>query len=342
MQDIRLIATDLDGTIIGSAVELPLYTTFRDKLNELRRSHNTVWAVCTGRSLKAFRRFFTPMWIMGAAPDFVIVRHAYIYGLTRFGYIPHLFWNLKIRYLLWSSYANTRKAIDQWHGMIAHFSTGVTTVKKAKDRLWLRFTSEEAATVVAEMLKEKVKPYHHLQVFKYLMEVDVRPVPYTKGLAVSELAQHLGLDRDQILAIGNGHNDISMLDGKTAGLTGCPANSDAEVIEVVHRSGGHIAKGDSLAGVMEILDAFTTGTVKSDMPADWEDPTHCPNSRHRRPDRPRSSGPRGVNPWVVAATVYTILLVFAVYLKFPFSGWIAKPYWVFLRAIVKLVLWFTG
>lgn len=342
MQDIRLIATDLDGTIIGSANELPLYTTFRDRIRELRRRNHATWVVCTGRSLRAFRDFFTPMRMMGVVPEFVIVRHAYIYGLTQFGYMPHLLWNLKIRYLLWHSYANTRRVVDEWHDMICHFSSGVTTVKKGKDRLWLRFDSEEAAASVAEILKEKVKPYHHLQVFKYLMEVDVRPVPYTKGLAVSELAQHLGLDRDQILAIGNGHNDISMLDGQTARLTGCPANSEAEVVEVVHRAGGHIAARNSLAGVMDILNAYQTGAVKSDLPADWEDPTHCANSRNPRAAKHADRRPPGVSPWVLVATSYTVLLVFAIYVGFPFSSWIAKPYWLLLAGIEKLVLWFTS
>jgi HAD superfamily hydrolase (TIGR01484 family) len=342
MQEIRLIATDLDGTIIGSANELPLYTIFRDRINELRRRYNAIWVVCTGRSLHAFRDYFTPMRMMGAVPDYVIIRHAYIYSVKSFGYLPHLFWNLHIHYLLWLSYFNTREAINEWHEMVSHFSSGVTTVKKGKYRLWLRFDSEESASSVAAMLKEKVKAYHHLQVFKYLMEVDVRPVPFTKGLAVSELAQHLGVSRDRILAIGNGHNDISMLDGKTAGLTGCPANSEAEVVDVVHQAGGHIASRNSLAGVLEILQAYMTDAVKSDLPIDWEDPTQTANSRTRRSIQHRDKMPLGVNPWMLGVAVYTVLLVFAIYVPFPLSSWIAKPYWLLVAMLERFASWLTG
>ena len=34
--DIRLIATDLDGTLIGSANEFPLYNTFRERVDQLK------------------------------------------------------------------------------------------------------------------------------------------------------------------------------------------------------------------------------------------------------------------------------------------------------------------
>jgi len=337
MQKIQLIATDLDGTIIGSARELPLYVPFRDRVNELRRQYDTAWVICTGRTLGTFREFFTPMRMMGSVPDFVIVRHAYIYGLTRFGYMPHLFWNLQIRYLLSMSDFNTQEAINEWEEQVCHFSTGVTTVKKRRDRLWLRFDCDEAAVVAADMLREKIRPYHHLQIFKYLREVDIRPVPFTKGLAVSELAQHLGIASDHVLAIGNGHNDISILDGRTAKLTGCPANSEPEVIEVVHRAGGHIASENSLAGVLEILDAYMTDTVKSDLPATWKNPSTLPNDRPQRTDRHRKKRPPLMNPWLVGAMTYVVLLALASFSLIPLSRWIMWPFTFTFGLIEKLV-----
>ena len=279
---------------------------------------------------------------MGSVPDFVIVRHAYIYGMTRFGYMPHLLWNLRIRYLLLMSDFTTRDAINEWEEQLSHFSTGVTTVKKRRDRLWLRFDSDEAAVVAADMLREKVRSYHHLRVFKYLKEVDVRSVPFTKGLAVSELARHLGINRDAILAIGNGHNDISMLDGGIAGLTGCPANSEPEVIEAVHRAGGHIAAGNSLAGVIEIMDAHMTDTVKSDLPATWESPTTASNDAPQRSHQHREKTSRKMNPWLIGMMVYVTLLAMASLNLLPLSRPIMKPFSILERLIEKLVLAIMG
>ena len=49
-----------------------------------------------------------------------------------------------------------------------------------------------------------------------------------------------------------------------------------------------------------------------------------------------------MSPWVLAASTYTVLLVFAIYVGFPLSGLVAKPYWLLLAAVEKLVLWITS
>lgn len=325
--DIRLIATDLDGTLIGHIDQLPLYTTYREALESIRRENGTVWVVCTGRTKHSFMAFFTPMRQFGITPDFVILRHAYIYGLTAFGYFPHAFWNAHIRHLIWKDRLNAHSAINRWHGIITRSATRVKTLEKKKNRLCMRFYTEDSAEAAEAMLREEIKPYMHLKVFRYAKDVDVREVPFTKGLALAALAKRLHVEPDRILAIGNGHNDLSMLDGAVAKLTGCPANSDAEVMEAVRASGGHIAKEHSLAGVVEILDAYTNGTVCSDLPANWQDPSSRRNPRPPERSRPRQSHQvRASSVCLVIGVVYAILVLLATYDLLPFGqGVVMKP-----------------
>ena len=340
--DIRLIATDLDGTLIGSASELALYTAFRDRINDLRRTNDVVWAACTGRTLRSFRSFFRPMRMMGLVPDFVIIRHAYIYGMTMFGYMPHLLWNLHINYLLWLDRFAVKRAINEWLKTLIGGCWGITTVRRKKDRVRLRFDSAQSARVGADLLREKVRDYRQLRVFEYLGEVDVRPVPHTKGLAVTELARHLGIGSENILAIGNGHNDISMLEGDVAGLTGCPANSEAEVIEVVHRSDGHIASKRSLSGVMEILDAYMTGSVRSDLPDKWNHrlQRHNPESTRSLRDDDKPGNVAGL--WLAIVVVYAVLVVFASFDLLPFSGIVMMPFSWLVSLILRVMGLFRG
>jgi HAD superfamily hydrolase (TIGR01484 family) len=341
MAMIRMLACDLDGTLIGSANEFPLYNNFREKINDLRRTNNIIWVACTGRSLSSFRDFFSPMRMMGIMPDYVIVNHAYIYVIGKYGYMPHLLWNLRIRYLIWASQLYVSEAIDEWHEMITAVSLGVSTIRRKKDRLCLRFDSEESATVAAELLKERVKPFRHLQVFKYLMEVDVRSVPFTKGLAVSELASHLKIPASEILVIGNGHNDISMMYRNIAHHVGCPANSEDEVIETVHNVGGHIAKSRSLGGVLEILEAYQTGTVCSDLPADWVPPTKRYNPSLGRSPKERRKKVHAGKIWLLIIVLYVVLTVFATFHLIPFvSDLIAKPFKLFLKLVEKILIFF--
>jgi hypothetical protein len=199
--------------------------------------------------------------------------------------------------------------------------------------------------VVASLLQDKASDFQHLKVFRFGNEVDVRSIPYTKGLSLMELARHLNIGPGHILAMGDGHNDISMFDPEVALHTGCPANSETEVIEAVHRAGGHVASKSSLEGVIEILDAYETDSVRSNLPEDWP--------RAAAFDRPSSNGMaagthhesrRGVLFRFVlcAVAAYVVLLVFASFRAIPFSEAIMGPCnWLVERVgdLVGRILW---
>ncbi|MBN2301218.1 MAG: HAD-IIB family hydrolase [Lentisphaerae bacterium] len=337
MADIRLIATDLDGTLIGSVNEFPLYAEFNARINEMRKENGLLWVACTGRNFRSYREFFSPMRVMGVMPDFIIISHAYTYSRTAFGYMPHFLWNVHIRYQMWINELAVRDAINEWYDMITGVALGVVTIRKQHNRLWLRFDSEDSANVVMDLLRERVKPFGHLRVFKYKKEVDVRSVPFTKGLAVSALAKHLNLDREHILAIGNGHNDISMLDGRVAAMVGCPSNSEAEVMRVVHEFGGHIASKRALGGVLEVMDAYAANSVRSELPDAWEDPEKGYNPRAKP-----SHGHKHHSRWllfllIVGVITYMALLAFASLDLIPYvSGLIMKPFNLFFAIVNKI------
>jgi hydroxymethylpyrimidine pyrophosphatase-like HAD family hydrolase len=339
MANIRLIATDLDGTLIGSTNEFPLYNKFREQVNSLRRENNAVWAACTGRSLRSFRQFFAPMFMMQIVPDFVIVRHAYIYGLSRLSvipYRPHLIWNIRIRYLLWVNQLCAKDAIDEWYHMIRTAFPQLQSIRKSSTRLRIHLDSEEAASSAAELLTEKAMPYKHLQVFRYLSEVDVMSIPFTKGLALSELAAHIGVPPEHILAVGNGHNDISMMEANVAGMTGCPSNSEVEVMEAVHSRKGHIAEDPALAGVMEIIDAHTQDNIRSELPKDPIERTGRKQPKIRKPSSQKKKREIVSQLLLAAAVAYAVLTVFASFGLVPMSGIIMKPYYMLVRVVQKI------
>ena len=347
MPEIKLIATDLDGTLIGNANEFPLYDEFRDRLEAYKAKYGTIWVACTGRSLKSFLHFFSPMATLDLKPDYVILRHAYIYRLTRFGYRPHYAWNFFIHYHIWSSKLYLREALNEWHRMITGMSEGVTTVYHRSNRLCLRFSTEEAAEAAAQLLTKKAKEFKHLRVFQFLQEVDIRTVPFTKGLALGELADHLKIHSGHILAMGNGHNDISMLDGVVAKYTGCPENAEVDVMSVVHGSGGHIASKKILAGVNEILDAYLSDNVNSELP-EWWSPTRQqrnPRSAHRMmnhpPKKPKKRRPQVTAGWLAILIIYAGLLVFASFGLIPFSDTILKPFTFLMGLVERMMMFFA-
>ena len=341
---IRLIATDLDGTLIGGDADLARFTEFNQRLDLLRERFGAQWVVCTGRSLHSFENVLGPMRAMGLSPEHAVIRHAYLYGIGRGGYWPHFIWNLGIRFQIWSGSLYLRGAIREWHRMVRRMSDKVTTVYHRHNRLCLRFRTDEEAEAAAELLRQKASVFKHLRVFLYMLEVDVRTVPFTKGMAIGELADRLGVKPSEILAIGNGHNDISMLDGTVAAFTGCPANAEVDVMDTVHRSGGHVATARGIAGVIEVMDAYLGDAVNSELP-EWWVPTRQqknPRSAGRRMNHPRhrKNSPANTSGMAMRLGIlagYTILLVFASFGLIPFSGLIIKPFTLVARLIEWLI-----
>lgn len=336
---IDLIAVDLDGTLIGPVNEFYLYPSFRDKLKELRGNGLRVWLVCTGRPFRGFKEVFTPMSMMGLEPDYVIVSHAYIFERTRFGFIPHLFWNLRIFFLQWLGQLYAREAVSEWHKMVVITTPKVKTLSKRRGSLRVSFESEESAILAAGVLREKINNFRHLRIFRYRNEVDVRSVPFTKGLAVSELCSHLGVQPENVLSIGNGHNDLSMLSSKVSGMSGCTANSDPELTEFIHDQGGHVSRKKSLAGVIDVLDAYIHDKVDSSLPDGWVYSTEAENPIPHRPRRPHKKKKyEPLTVLVLTMAVYSVLMVFANYNLIPFvSKYILLPIKIATKIFEKLL-----
>jgi hypothetical protein len=274
---------------------------------------------------------------LNVQPDYVIVGHAYIYSAEKGRYRPHRIWNWEIRWHAWHDWQSLGGMIRSWEKMISDGRMGVETVKRDRRRLWLRFETQDTALWAASVLEDLAKSFRHLKVFRYQREVDVRAVPFTKGLAVAELGRHMGITTDGILAIGDGYNDISMLTPTVAGMTGCPINSAPEIIEQVHKIGGHIARSPSLEGVVEILDAHIEGKVSSELPKQWIPPPDLANpSTSKSPRKRHIKLSKLKKPLLLAACLFSVYMVLVSFYwkSMPFGRRLIKPYEEFARWVI--------
>ncbi len=336
---IRMLVTDADGTLLGQKPEFELFRAFRLKINDLRHVRGAVWVVCTGRGLRSFNRVFRPMRVFGIEPDFVIARHASIYERSRWGYWPHWLWNARVLWLEWRDKLEVRRALPLIRRAVLSRNPFAHVAFFNRQRICFRFDDEGATQFGADIIREEAKPFKYLQVFQFPGEVDVRTVPFTKGLAVAELARHLEVGEDRILAIGDGHNDISMMEMNARCRTACPGNAAPEVMEVVHRTGGHIAKERSLAGVVEILGAYETGRICSDLPPglheirDEGNPVGTPHHSARSRDRMTGF-------LLFLGVLYTTTLVLASFgLMGPLGQVVLRPYHMLLARLEPLILY---
>lgn len=319
LETLGMFVTDVDGTLLGNRSSFDQCQLFRRHINVLRDKYGVKWVICTGRSLRSFLHVFRQMIMLGIVPDYVITRHAYIYERKRYGYVPHAIWNIRVRWLQWIHEWRVRRAIPRMGRAMLRKNPFARVAYRNRFRISFQFEDEGAARFGLEIVRDLAKATRYLQVFEYPTEVDVHAIPFTKGLAVSEMARHIGISAGRILVVGDGHNDISMMTPEVARWTSCPVNAAPEVVLTVHRTGGHIASERSLAGVLEILKAYESGVLNHQLPASCAEDGERGGASlpHHRPSKD-GFGIRGV--LIVALSIYVVLLVLAQFGLLPGGG----------------------
>lgn len=335
LNELGMFVTDVDGTLLGHRAGFDQCQGFRQHIDRMRDVYGVKWVICTGRSLRSFKKVFRPMMMLGVMPDYVIARHAYIFERKKHGYLPHIIWNMRVRWLQWVNEWKVSRAIPRMARAMLKKNPFSRVAYRNRHRITFQFEDEGAARFGTGIVKEEARATRYLQVFEHPCEVDVHAIPFTKGLAVSEMARRLGVPAGKILVVGDGHNDISMMVPEVARWTSCPVNAAPEVIEAVHKTGGHIASDRSLAGVLEILSAYEKGELRSQYPASWvEGGDGTGGLPHRRQAKERF-GIRGL--LMVGLSLYVVLLVLASFGLIPDGGKLIRPFHRLIDLILSVV-----
>ena len=74
-----------------------------------------------------------------------------------------------------------------------------------------------------------------------------------KGNILREFTGKTGYARENVIAVGDQFNDLTMLNGNAAGMVGCPGDSIPEVIEIVRGANGYVAQAEGPLGTIEVI-----------------------------------------------------------------------------------------
>ncbi|MEY2440155.1 MAG: hypothetical protein QOI34_1540 [Verrucomicrobiota bacterium] len=254
-QKIQLISTDFDGTLVCRTGEPALHLPCMELIRELQRE-GTVWAINTGRSVDLLESglldFSFPF-----RPDFILTSERDVFrpGANGSKWEPFGDWNARCArehaVLFTSASAVLTEVID-----FVNQSTKARIIYEAEGPAGLIATSEDEMDRLTEFIdraRAKQPQFHYQRNTVYLRFCHA---DYHKGAALAELARLLDVPRERIFAAGDHYNDISMLDGRFAGLPSCPANAIAEVKDAVRLGSGYVAETEFGAGVYEALRHF--------------------------------------------------------------------------------------
>lgn len=256
MARIALLATDYDGTLAqGPVVEVAHFAAFRQRLRLLRQRDRTRWAIVTGRHAPLIPIIREVLLLHGLAPDFMVMEDACIYRRHGMRYWPYWLWNAGIGRRRRSQLLRHRERVRALAAEVAwQYPDATNLARERAIDFWFAFATEADARNVEQRLFAEFAGLPEFFVFRWECEVCLAPTAGTKGEAVARVARACGVAADHVLAIGDGQNDLSMLDGRVARHVACVANATPEVKDIVHRAGGLVAAGEGMVGVLEALD----------------------------------------------------------------------------------------
>lgn len=238
MPDIRLIAMDMDGTLLNSQQQLTSGTV--DALRKAQKQGIKL-ALCSGRPAGDLAIFSLENGLEDVA--FLSLNGTYcLENLLAKPFCNHVMSEklladtlavIQEEEMAFCCYAQNRLVIFPKNGENEKtFFLNHTEGLLAPEVLWgekgLERVLDQGVNKIIpfakdqeswERAREKLLKVEGLDVStSWPLDFELMPLPYGKGTAVSELAQHLGLNASQVMACGDYDNDIGMIEWAEYGV----------------------------------------------------------------------------------------------------------------------------
>jgi len=250
---IRLLSTDFDGTLVGWEDQGTRgCDALWDALGALRRDEGVLWAINTGRTLDFTLQGLDELDVP-VRPDYLLTMERDIHRPDDAGrWVAFGGWNEAC------ALAHAR-LFEEAADLLAEIVHSIerdgcaTLIRQDNLPVGLVAADDDAmdrvlARIDAVRVRLPMLDYQRNRVWLRFSHA-----AYHKGSTLGELGRLLGLDRDQIFAVGDQHNDLSMLDGRHARHVACPSNSVDPVKNTVRAAAGHVAGRPYGEGVLEAL-----------------------------------------------------------------------------------------
>jgi HAD superfamily hydrolase (TIGR01484 family) len=256
-----VLAFDFDGTLHDPAGQPPVPGEFFEEINKLHRERAIVWGINTGRSLPQMVEGFNES-NFPFLPDWLVAREREIYFPGVDGrWLPHAAWNRTCAQHIRSLFKSSRKLLESIRHQIEETTGAHWLAMDGEPAGIIARTDEEMDWIVGKItLLTRDEPQLSWQRNSIYLRFGHRD--FQKGSSLSEVARHYSLGATRCFAIGDSHNDLSMLDPRHAAMLACPGNAVAEVKQHVVANGGYVAAAAHGAGVMEATRHFFPARTK--------------------------------------------------------------------------------
>jgi len=254
---IRLLSLDFDGTILDYVDDGPvLHAAIIGILNDLR-FRGIAWLANSGRSLDEVKQIVGRSTHHGLIhlPQALLCLESMIYECLGPIVRPMQSWNDRMVEILRELHQRVQVALEPRLDEIrARFTSEIYMAE-----LYAAFNLPEAEKMPEELcnqLRNWLRDVEGIMLTRNGRWVAVHSAHAGKGNVLRAYSARAGFDFDEILAVGDDFNDLTMLDGTAAGFVGCPADAIDEVKMAVRMAGGHVAENPGPPGTAEVIRRF--------------------------------------------------------------------------------------
>ena len=248
MTDIKLIALDLDGTLLTTDKKL---TERTKSMLKAAREQGVKVVLTTGRPLKAMDFFLKELGTDGHEDEYTITFNGGLVQKNTGEILDNTVFSIDDVSRIYEETEKLNIPLDaisegivyqiqsDQESLYAQFNPALTFVPTAFEDLSSQITYNKCVTAFPQELLDaaiqKISPelFDKYEIFKsreLLLEWSPKNVHKATGLA--KLIDHLGIDRSQVMACGDEANDLSMIEW--AGLGVAMQNAVPEVKEVAN------------------------------------------------------------------------------------------------------------
>ena len=245
-----LIALDLDGTSVQYEPRLEMSPVLMEYIRSVAPM-GVKWVMNSDRYFETMVDIAYQL-EPDVQPAAILSCQRFIYLLNGENkYVSYERWNNKqtnCHRLLWDK---IESCFNDWKKIIEKKFTILSSV--INDQVFAYMVPDEETTGLRECMRDFISPWPEARVSGNQEWTFVLHSSFSKAGVLSKCADLFEVESRSIIAVGDGINDISMLDGSVANMTGCPSNAAREVIDTVTAAGGMLADSDAAAGTMQIL-----------------------------------------------------------------------------------------
>ena len=247
-----LISTDFDGTIFEEFETPPIAPEFVRRIAWLQE-RGVKWAINTGRSHDSLMLSLEQA-NLSVTPDYLVLVEREIHIWKNGQFAGHDVWNEECEEKHAGLFELIRMDVRELSEWIRATYPGTHVYTDAHSPMCVTARSNAESAAIQERMEEYCETRPELVWVRNDVYSRFSHIEFSKGTALTEIAEMLGVPPERIFAAGDQLNDLPMLTSGVAGFLAAPDNAVLEVKERVESEGGHVAARSFAAGVAEAIE----------------------------------------------------------------------------------------